>query len=169
MEMWISYYPRIILSPLEAIYGKYIISQRVIYNNGGAIFMVYRWETGLVIPLLRILYAGSIGYFFGKLTESYTIRSITGFHRNITHYSYSLFLSFLASAIGYLLVFLSEEYFLIFLVLSFLSIIFGHMSFKGMVHPAETRGRLISITGLFFGYTLLLLTIIIFLRFNGYL
>ncbi len=57
----------IILSPLTFLYSKIIISQRAIHNESGVSIITYHWESGLLFPLLRLIYGGTVGGLVGKL------------------------------------------------------------------------------------------------------
>jgi hypothetical protein len=60
----------IIVSPIEWLYQKIIISHRTINSELGTGVITYHWEAGLILPLLRLIYSGSIGGFIGKYVET---------------------------------------------------------------------------------------------------
>lgn len=171
VELWLFYYPEFILNPFDYMYNKFIIMPRTTYDGTGAAFIkMYHWETGLLFPIMGIAYAGLVGFCFGKLIYLYRNDYLSRFVKEITRYSYISFVSILLGIFGYVLVFTSEEYFLIFFLLSILSIVFGHISKRRIKHSEfQIKGEWLSITGLLLGYTLFALTIIIFMRFNHYI
>ena len=62
-----------VLSPLEALYTRFIISPRAVIAEGGAAYLrVSYWETGLLFGLFRIIYASVIGIIVSKLIKNRT-------------------------------------------------------------------------------------------------
>jgi hypothetical protein len=171
IEFWLSYYPRFILTPLNHMYDRFIIMPRTVYDNtGAALIKWYYWETGVLFPILRIVYAGFIGFCFGKCIHLYRTGYLSRCVEKLSRYSYLSFMSILLGVSGYALAFSSEGYFVIFFLFSILSIVFGHISRKRIIRSKfHIRGKWLSITGLSLGYTLLALSILILLRCNDYI
>lgn len=166
----VEWYPIRILSPLDMLYFRYLIEPTSIYNAFGAMFRISHWEHGLIFPLLRASYGGVIGFCLGMLIDGYQNGVIRDSVDEIRRYSLSGFLSFLAGVMGYLLLFSSETYFIFFAPLSLLAILSGHISHRRIIHSnSQLKGLWVSVAGLLLGYTLFLLTVISFLRFNQYL
>ncbi len=67
---YMMYILHIFLSPIEFLYQKYIISQRIINSELGTGMITYHWEAGLILPLLRLAYSGIIGGFIGNYIEA---------------------------------------------------------------------------------------------------
>lgn len=171
VESWLIYYPRLILAPLDYFYNKFIIMPRTVYDStGAALIKTYIWETGLIFPILRIVYAGFIGFCFGKIFYLYRNGYLSSFVNELSRYSYISFVSIIFAISGYVLSLISEEYFILFFLFSILSIVFGHISKKRIIRSElHIKGKWLSIAGLLLGYTLLVLTIITFFRFNNFI
>jgi hypothetical protein len=170
-EMWLSYYPWVILNPIEYLYDKFVLMPRTSFNaTGDALTTIYLWETGLLLPSVRTVYSGLVGLCFGKLILLYRNGCLIQLVKESRRYSFIALISIFLGIFGYVLAFTSEEYFLIFLLLSVLSIVFGHISKRRIVRSnSKIKGKWLSITGLLLGYTLLAMAMIIFMRFNHYI
>lgn len=67
VELWLSYYPHIILNPFESLYYKFVIMPRTTYDvTVGASVKIYHWETDLLLPIIGTVYAGLVGFCIGK-------------------------------------------------------------------------------------------------------
>ena len=70
---WLPYGSDVILSPFEIWYSRITSpSQKVIKNTSIIYTITYFWETGILLPLLRVLYAGTIGSIVTIVTEHVT-------------------------------------------------------------------------------------------------
>lgn|GEM_PF-2067326 len=72
---WLVAELRTFLSPLETLYGRYVIFPRMTADRGAACFRLFYWETGLLFVFFRIIYAGVVGLIVGKLAEKIRQRS----------------------------------------------------------------------------------------------
>jgi len=171
VELWLFYYPHFILKPFDYMYNKFVIMPRNLYDGAGAAFFErYYWETGLLFPIMRIAYAGSVGFCFAKLIYLYRDSYLVRYVKEIQKYSYLSFVSIFSGVLGFILLITIEGYFLFFFLLSILSIVFGHLSNRRINQSKSvSKGKWPSIAGLLLGYTLFALTIIIFVRFNVFI
>jgi hypothetical protein len=170
VELWLSYYfPEFILNPLDNLYNRYIIMSRTTHLADRVVITIYPWETGLLFPIMGTVYSGFVGFCFGKLILSYRNGYLTRLVKEWRQYSVISLISIFTGIFGYVLAFASDGYFLIFFLLSILSIVFGHISKKRIMRSNfQLKGKRLSIVGLLIGYTLLATSIVIFIRFNNY-
>lgn len=67
--LWLFVRQDIIFCPFIELYRNVIFHTRAVLRNGVYVYSASLWETGLLFPLLRVLYAGIVGGIVGKIIE----------------------------------------------------------------------------------------------------
>jgi len=65
-----------ILNPLVTLYCNFLINSRIVQNPKGSVCCtVYFWESGILLPLFRVIYASAVGALIAKVLENKRGRS----------------------------------------------------------------------------------------------